>query len=211
MRPFALALLAAAALSAASRARADVLASPPSPAGIVSAGQEIVTPVPSLPADVREFELVLLPESGAPVRLTAEIQVGATEIRWRMPKVAATHARLALRFGAAHSESQSSPSASFEIAPLPARELDALRAGRSEAGYRIETAGAARTGIAPSPTRTVLAAARASASAVEGPPGPALGALPRRQHPATDTDDITAPAPSAEPEARLARTSPLRN
>ena len=51
------------------RALAAPFAPPVPPAGVVPAGAIVVTELPPLPSGAYEFELFLVPESGAPIRV----------------------------------------------------------------------------------------------------------------------------------------------
>jgi hypothetical protein len=173
MRPLATLLALLALVAGSSRALAAPFAPPAPPAGVVQPGAMVVTALPPLPAGAREFELFLLPDSGTPIRVSAELPAGAREVRWRMPAVAAGHARLVLRAGGEHFELESAPSASFALARLPADELLRVLRGRSEAGARIEScAGAAATGLSAAANAPSLSPGSSLAYVAERSPAP---------------------------------------
>jgi hypothetical protein len=170
MRPLAALLVALALLSGARGSCAAPFTPPAPPAGSVAIGAEVVTVLAALPDGSEELELFLVPEGGAPIRVSAELPAGATEVRWRMPAVAARSARLVLRAGGEHAEWESAPSASFPLAPLPEGELLLLLSGHSEAGVRIVSfAGSASmlTGLLGRNRTAALAAAGELATAAE--------------------------------------------
>jgi hypothetical protein len=200
------------ALLAGSAVAAPALVPPEPPAGVVAPGQVVVTTLPAMPRGAEEFELLLLPESGPPVRLTPEQRVGPRTVRWRMPAVAGHRARLVLHAGDEHDEWESAPSAPFALAGLPASELPRLLRGRSEAGWPLEPGdGPAPAGLAAAPDAPSLVPGRALASAVEPPPAPVIAPAPGASVPF----DVASPfARTTVVVALLANTPafrPLRN
>lgn len=107
------------------RARTLLLPALEAPASALHPGQEVVTAIPPLPAEVREFELVLVPDAGPAVQVSAECEAGAREVRWRVPRFLGTSARLVLRAGSAREEFASAPSARLRIATGIAAPFDA--------------------------------------------------------------------------------------
>jgi hypothetical protein len=212
MRPLAALLVALALLLGARNTRAAAFAPPVPPAGAVAVGAEVVTVLPALPAGSDEFELFLVPEGGAPIRVSAELPAGATVVRWHMPAVAAHRARLVLRAGGEHAELQSEASALFPLAPLPAGELVLLRTGRSDAGARIVSfAGAAATGLAAAGDPATLSPGNALTAAVE--PAPSSLAAPAEAGFAhTPALACVASSPTAHRErSNTPAFTPLRN
>jgi len=212
--PALLAVLAAAllALPAGRAMAAPVLAPPVPPSAVIAPGEMVVTPVPALPADAEEFELILVPESGAPIHVTAERRVGAREVRWRMPAVAARSARLVLRAGDEHEEWESAPSAPFALAGLPASELPRLLGGRSEAGVALESsAGAAAPGFGVAPDAPSLepGSSPACVAAPESSPIAAPGENTLARGDAASR--IARPAPAFHHRTRTPAFRPLRN
>ena len=179
----------------AGAALAGTIPSPEPPAMLVFPGATVVTRLPALPAGIGEVELLLLPEGGAPVRVSPERSAGVREIRWRMPLVAAPRARLVLQAGDRDAEWRSEPSAPFALGPLPASELSRLLAGRSEAGPPALEAELPRAGLDAGPARSELSLAGSTACALAAPDAPAVpegsAAGPRRA------------VPRAEPRPRL--------
>jgi hypothetical protein len=212
MRTLVLLLLAASALAFARPAGARDLPAPAAPSGPVSAGAWIETPVPRLPAGIEEFELVLLPESGPAIRVSPETRAGAASVRWRMPAVAAGHARLAWRMGGEEGEFESAPSPAFALAPLPGDELARVRSGRSEAGARVTSlAGARPAALEGAADDPVIVAGGATAAAVEPVP-PAL-ARPHTDAILHARDEAPAPARPAtrDDDSHRPGRVPLRN
>jgi hypothetical protein len=173
MRPLAALLTLCTLALGAGLAVAAPFAAPEPPLGLVAPGTVVVTEVPGLPRGSYELELFLVPEGGAPIRVSAELSAGTREIRWRMPAVAARRARLVLRAGGEGEERESAPSAPFELAALPPGEVAKVLRGRSEAGVRIESAaGAAGTGLCAIPDAPSLEPGGATACASEPAPAP---------------------------------------
>jgi hypothetical protein len=173
MRPIAVPLALLALVVGAGHALAAPFAPPAPPAGVVRPGTVVVTRLPALPIGAEEFELFLVPDSGSPIRVSAELPAGAREVHWRMPAVAARHARLVLRAGGEHAEWESAPSAPFALAALPASELARVLRGRSEAGGHVESsAGAADSGLRAAPEAPSLAPGASLACVAEPSPPP---------------------------------------
>ncbi|MFN8586699.1 MAG: hypothetical protein U0704_02770 [Candidatus Eisenbacteria bacterium] len=129
MRSFLPRLLAAIAIAllvpGSALAGALVLPALEAPASALHPGQEVVTPIPPLPAEVREFELVLVPDVGPAVQVTAECLAGVREVRWRVPRLTGTSARLVLRAGSAREEFASPPSARIAFSAAALSPFDA--------------------------------------------------------------------------------------
>ena len=86
----------------APRARAaDASWAKPGVPATVTAGQTVVLELGDAPPDVDELEILLSLDDGRsfPVRVTREIQPGEREVRWKVPALATTVARLRVRFG----------------------------------------------------------------------------------------------------------------
>ena len=169
------ALLALAALllgpSGALAARASA---PAPPAMAVHAGDAITTAIPTLPAGAREFELVLLPEGGPEIQLSAELAAGVREVTWRMPRTYATRARLVLRSGDARDEWRSEPSAEFTLAALSPNEWLRLACGGAETRAWKECGGASAAALAGDARRDELSPGDAALQAAPSPPSPDL-------------------------------------
>ncbi len=133
------------------------LPAPAAPAGALAPGMLVRTAAPALPAGVREFELLLLPESGPVVRLSRELPVGTREVAWRVPRVAAGSVRLAWRYGGAHFEGESARSARLAIVGVSLSALEFARfvAGRDVAEVSTRT-GALTGAFAPTESRIEL-------------------------------------------------------
>jgi hypothetical protein len=212
MRPIAVLLALLALVAGAGHALAAPFAPPRAPAGVVPPGTVVVTPLPALPADANEFELFLVPDAGAPIRVSAELPAGAREVRWRMPAVAASHARLVLRAGGEHFERESAPSAPFALASLPADEFLRVLRGRSESGARIESfAGAAATGLCAAPRAPSLSPGGAPACVAEPAPPP-IAAPAENVAPRLDAAACGArPASALRVRSNTPARTPLRN
>ncbi len=122
------------------------LASP----GPTTGGGLVRTTVPALPADAREFELVIVLDDGSTRAVSPERPAGVTSIEWRAPNVAARHARLELRAGGAGWERVIASSDAFAIEPDAALALEARGAlewadGPADASF----AGRSRTSFDP--------------------------------------------------------------
>ena len=212
MRPLAALLVSLALVAGTTRALAAPFASPVPPAGVVPVGALVVTQLPPLPAGAYEFELFLVPDAGAPVRVSSELHAGAREVRWRMPAVAARRARLVLRAGGEHEEWESAPSAPFALAELPVGELSRILGGRSEAGAELESdAGAADAGLSAAPDAPSISPGAALGCAVESIP-PLLDA-PATQGVARQDDAVRRGRPAC-PIRGCSNTpgfTPLRN
>ena len=185
MRLLAALLVSLALVAGAGHAGAAPFAPPVSPAGVVPVGALVVTELPPLPAGAYEFELFLVPDAGAPVRVSAELPAGAREVRWRMPAVAARSARLVLRAGGDGAEWESAPSAPFALAELPVGELSRILGGRSEAGAELESsARAAGAGLSATPDEPSISPGATLGCAVESTPplldAPATQAVARQ-------------------------------
>ena len=201
MRPAPALFALVAALLIARGAGAASLPAPPAPTAPVPPGAVVVTAAPTLPAGVEEFELLLVPESGPAIRVSAETRAGTRAIRWRMPAVASRRARLVWRVGGEQGEWESEPSAAFELAPLPEGERDRVLQGRSEAGVAIESApgaSVARFGVSTPPP--VFSCGGEPAGAVESTAPPL--ALPRAVSLRRDSRTFDAPASPGTPGAR---------
>jgi hypothetical protein len=172
--PLATLLVAAACALLSLPATAAAMAPPAAPAARVVPGAMVVTAVPVLPPGAREFELLLLPDSGPAIRVSPETPAGAREIRWRVPRLIAHRLRLVLRAGGENMEWESAPSAPFALAPPAAGELGRLIAGRSEAGYRIERPGAPPSGLSSAADRDEIVAASTPPRAIQAPSAPGV-------------------------------------
>ncbi|HHQ48399.1 MAG TPA: hypothetical protein ENK19_05885, partial [Acidobacteria bacterium] len=83
----------------------------------LEAGQEITVRWSALPADTREFELLLLLDetSTTTVRLTVELDPRRRTYRWKVPDLPAPSARLQIRFSRGAGEVIGATSERFEI------------------------------------------------------------------------------------------------
>ena len=211
MRPLAPLLAALGLLLAAAAWSAPRIPAVTAPA-TVRHGEEYVTALPELPADVEECELILLLEDGShrAIRLTPEREVFEGPLRWRMPRVSATRARLVLRAGGEFGEAESAPSEAFTIeGPAPSRD-QVLRGDTELAWHFGQGAAAAPAALLP-PGATTIAASSGAIVAVEpqrdaGPEAPAPTAFTLA---ATDTHSTT--TPGARTRSRRPTFVPLRN
>ena len=192
------------------QAAAAALCLPCAPGASPAPGSTVCTPVPPLPAGVREFELVLLPESGPAIQLSPELPAGVREVRWRMPRIAGRTARLAFRFGEPHREWQSPASEAFTLAPPSAADLLRLVTGE-DARDTWAGDGAPAPGWAARGDRHVIFDGDAPARFADEPDDACL-AVPARECAHELPDDTAGPlvcTPSAQP--RRPRFTPLRN
>lgn len=211
MRPFAALLVALGLMLAAAAWSAPRIPAVSAPA-TVRPGEEYVTALPELPAEVEECELFLVLEDGShrAIRLTPEREADEGPIRWRMPHVPAGRARLVLRAGGRFGETESAPSASFAIvAPAPAR--DELLRGAPELAWHFGAGAAAAPAALLPPGATTIAAAASTLVAVEpqrdaGPEAPALNTFTLTEAAATCTT-----TPGALARSRRPAFVPLRN
>jgi hypothetical protein len=169
-------LLASSAALLASRPAAATpgIPAPAAPQFAARPGEEIVTTIPGLPAGAREFELVLLPDGGAPIQVSPETPAGVRTVRWRMPRTYAGHARLELRSGGEREEWSSEPSAPFALAPMPPAEFARLVAGAAETRAWPERVRSACAALDAASGREEVFRAGAAVRAAEPPPAPAL-------------------------------------
>jgi hypothetical protein len=183
------------------------------PPASVRAGAEYETAVPDLPAGVEEFELFLVPDdgSGRALRLTAEREAGDGPLRWRMPRVAASRARLVLRAGGRFGETESEASAPFAIEAPHAIERSELLRGADELAWHFGGDGPAEPAALLPPGAPALAAARPGIVAVE----PSRDAGPAAPEPAAFEPLVTSPhrmdLPGAPSRSRRPAFVPLRN
>jgi hypothetical protein len=186
------------------------IAPPRAPADGLKAGALVTTAVPGLPGGAREFELVLLPESGPPIQVTPELPAGVREVTWRVPRTFARRVRLAVRCGGAHDERQSPPSEPFELAPLTGAELARLVAGAAD---RItwDARSTPPPGWTTAGGRDVLAQADPLSREAEPVSSPDL-ALPAADRPCDLEDDTLHDRPLAHrTSSRQSVFTPLRN
>jgi hypothetical protein len=189
--------------------RIPAVAAPP----LVRVGERYETALPDLPEGADECELFLLPEdgSGRMIQLTPEREVEDGPLRWRMPRVHATRARLVLRAGGRFGETESPPSAAFAIVtPRPPGRAEVLR-GRGELAWHFGDPAAARPAALRAPAGAAFGLARPSPSAAPPPHGPAAE-LPARARPADGAVAVASdPDPSAPHPSRRPAFVPLRN
>jgi len=91
------------------------------PTGVVHPG-DVVELAWSRPAgDVEELEVVLSVDGGArySVRVTPELERARDHYTWKVPRLAAAHARLCVRFGRERDERLSAPTPEFAIDRAP--------------------------------------------------------------------------------------------
>jgi hypothetical protein len=126
--PILLAVALASAVGFARPARAGVPA-PTVPAAELRAGEVVEVRWSALPPDAREMELLLSVDGGRtwPLRVSAELDPRERSLRWRVPNLAASGARLRLRCGDAEREVEGPASAAFAIVADPARPRDRFR------------------------------------------------------------------------------------
>ena len=172
------------------------------PGPVVSAGDTVALTWRALPGEAEELEVLLSLDDGRtfPVRVSPEIEAREGGYRWRVPALATEHARLRIRYGVAHHEIETEPTAAFRIAlasaprePGPLFREGAYWPGADPGRRRDAFAGgggfdrhhSAATGAAPPPRAP---AARTSRDAARGEPLAGLTCAPR-----------TAGAPSSRP------------
>jgi hypothetical protein len=143
-----LALLALAAPLAPRAARAA-----PSPLAwpgpLVRAGDTIELTWRALPGEAEELEVLLSLDDGRSftVRVSPEIEARERRYRWRVPALATGSARLRIRYGVAHGEIETEPTAAFRIAVAGApRAAEPLF--REDAGWPGADAGRHRDAFA---------------------------------------------------------------
>jgi hypothetical protein len=163
------------------------------PGPVVSAGDTVALTWRALPGEAEELEVLLSLDDGRtfPVRVSPEIEAREGRYRWHVPALAAGHARLRIRYGVAHREIETEPTAAFRIAladaprepgPLfregacwpgadPGRRRDAFADGGG-----FERHHSTATGAAPPPRAL---AARRSRDAARGEPLACLRFTPR--------------------------------
>lgn len=206
-------LIVLAGLLVAAVASSAPLVPPVEPPPLVRIGATYVTAIPNLPAGVEECELFLLPEdgSGRMIQLTPEREADEGPLRWRMPRVSATRARLVLRAGGEFGETESAPSAPFAIEAHGARDLAEVLRGEDELVWHFGDgpaaddalrlpAGTAKLDVA---TRTPVAIDPSRDAGVEPP-----------SRSADVAGSPQSPPPSAPPAPRTSRRPafvPLRN
>jgi len=88
------------------------------PGPVVSAGDTVALTWRALPGEAEELEVLLSLDDGRtfPVRVSPEIEAREGGYRWRVPALATEHARLRIRYGVAHHEIETEPTAAFRIA-----------------------------------------------------------------------------------------------
>ena len=210
-----LGLALAASLFATTAARAGVVA-PPSPLAALPtelhAGEMVALRWGALPAGAEEFEILLSLDDGHTwhVRVTPELDAGATRYLWRVPDLPAARARLRVRFGRGSAEIACEPTALFRIIGAAAAIGD--RAGEErfaeDPSPRPLGAGgisAALTGGAP---QLQIERGSADVAAV----APSAAALDARRGRSMSTPRVPAPAPVATviPSGKTPPFVPLR-
>jgi len=178
----------------------------------VRPGARYETALPEFPAGVDECELFLLPDdgSGRMIQLTPEREIEEGPLRWTMPRVHATSARLVLRAGGRFGETEAPPSAPFAIEPGAAPGRAEVLRGEAEIAWHFGagtsapaacmTAGGTRIGIA----APLLPAAVASDGPAAEPPARTATAW-------SVADADPPPDPSAPHPSRRPAFVPLRN
>jgi hypothetical protein len=116
----------------------------------VAGGREttLAWSAPNLPERAEEWEAFLSLDDGAhyPIRLTPHLDTHIRTFRWRVPNVAASRARLLLRFGDESHEEIVEPAQTFTIVPdYASLDLTSPRIATSK-----ELGEAAIAGVAPS-------------------------------------------------------------
>lgn len=184
-----------------------------SPPSVARAGERYETVLPELPAGIEECELLLLPEdgSGRAIRLTAEHEVGDGPLRWRMPRIAATRARLVLRAGGRFGETESAPSAPFAVESQGERDRAEVLRGEEELDWHFGDDDAPAPSAWLPPGAACLAEAVQTAVAIP----PTRDSFVRAPGPTAFETAVSAPQrlETPEPPARTRRPAfvPLRN
>ena len=206
-------LLLLAGLLAASVASAAPIVPPVEPPSVVRVGATYVTWFADLPAGVEECELFLLPDdgSGRMIQLTPEREADEGPLRWRMPRVSATRARLVLRVGGEFGETESAPSAPFAIETPGAHDLAEVLRGEDELAWQFGHGAAADDALRlPEGAASLDVAVRVPIALDPGrdagvaPPPRAADVAGPRQSPLQK-------APAAPPTSRRPAFVPLRN
>jgi hypothetical protein len=171
---------------------------------------------PDVRGDADEAELLLSLDGGRTfsVRVSSELPPGAASYRWRVPALAASSARLALRVGAGHERGRERivlASGEFTIASSGA-EPETLAAGPeepwTEQALTESPIGDRLAGsLARGETRIVSPGAEMDAD--YRPPSPAAASLASRRAPER-RGGIAAPASSRTPFRPTPTPSPLR-
>jgi hypothetical protein len=142
------------------------------------AGEAVELRWTGLPPGTEELEILLSLDDGRsyPLRVTAELEPCAGGFRWRVPNLAAARARLLLRYGERHRESNAGPTAPFRIVADPGAPETVFRYHEGAWWQRWEPAAAPAEGALRSP---VLAGTTRQRDGAPPPAGAAL-APPRR-------------------------------
>jgi hypothetical protein len=178
------------------------------PTGVVHAG-DVVELAWSRPAgDVEELEVVLSVDGGGryAIRVTPELERARDHYTWKVPRLAAAHAHLCVRFGREHDEQLSVPTPEFVIDRAPeAGTAPDLRTAWSLSSARPldwwdedDAAPLAAAGPALSGQATLGRGATSSAA----------GVLPRRAPQAATLLAAAAPVPFEAAGAALALAAP---
>jgi len=93
----------------------------PGSGDVVSAGEEVEVSWSPLPGGVDEFEILLSMDDGAhfTLRLTPQLDPGLGVLRWTVPNLPSSHARLRLRVGFHGHEIDGPIGTAFQILPRP--------------------------------------------------------------------------------------------
>ncbi len=180
--------------------------------GAVREGGRYETALPEFPAGVDECELFLLPDdgSGRMIQLTPEREVEDGPLRWTMPRVRATSARLVLRAGGRFGETEAPPSAPFAIeAGDPPGRAEVLR-GEAEIAWHFGADVSAPTANLAAGATSIGFAVPASLTAVASD-GPAAEPPARARGGEAGLTPRGSPDPSMPHPSRRPAFLPLRN
>lgn len=197
--------------------RHEIGPAPPIPAVEAPArarpGGRYETTIPALPASVDECELFLLPDdgSGRMIQLTPEGEADEGPLRWTMPAVRATRARLVLRAGGRFREGESPPSAWFPVEAAPAPDRAEVLRGEHELAWHFGRDEAPGPAAFVPPGSAALGIARVTVLAAVAPETPAAE-LPARSRDGSSSAAVRMePDPSAPHPSRRPAFVPLRN
>ncbi len=128
-------------LAASSPAAAQsVVFTAPRPGDALQAGSVVEVSWTGVPEKAEEMELLLSLDGGRRIalRLTGSLSASDHSYQWRVPNLRASRAALVLRMGIGGRETESGPSASFEILPDRSSRPEAVawREGELWAGER---------------------------------------------------------------------------
>lgn len=180
--------------------------------GAVREGGRYETALPEFPTGVDECELFLLPDdgSGRMIQLTPEREAEEGPLRWTMPRVHATSARLVLRAGGRFGETEAPPSEPFAIESGAAPARAELLRGEAEIAWHFGAGSAAPAASLSAGETSIGFAAPVILTAVSSD-GPAAEPPARARDGEPGITRHASPDPSAPHPSRRPAFVPLRN